>query len=73
VQETVDNSSKDGRRCLYPGCTTALSVYNSDVLCWTHADERTRARFDHRSATSTAQRLRYRPRKEEQTSAFTTP
>jgi hypothetical protein len=60
VQETVGDSSGIGRRCLYPGCTTALSIYNSDVLCWTHADERTRAQFDRVSATRTNQRLRYR-------------
>ncbi len=30
---------------MYPDCTTLLSVYNSDYLCFAHADEKTRARF----------------------------
>jgi hypothetical protein len=34
------------RCCAYAGCTTRLSVYNSDFLCWTHADVRTRAQFE---------------------------
>jgi hypothetical protein len=73
VQEMVEDVSSAGRRCLYPGCTTDLSIYNSDVLCWTHADEKTRALFERRSAGSTAQRLRYQPRKEGQTTALGTP
>jgi hypothetical protein len=41
-----EGSSGSERRCAYPGCTTKLSVYNSDYLCWTHADAKTRAHFD---------------------------
>ena len=43
--DAVGSTSMD-RRCLYAGCTTSLSIYNSDVLCWTHADEKTRSQFD---------------------------
>lgn len=50
MQETVVQSSVPGRRCQYPGCATVLSVYNFDVLCWRHADEKTRTSFDRRSA-----------------------
>jgi hypothetical protein len=67
VQQTVGDSSDTGRRCVYPGCTTDLSVYNSDVLCWTHADEKTRAHFDRRSANEHGPRLFYAPRKAEPT------
>jgi hypothetical protein len=42
----VDGASGSERCCLYEGCTTRLSVYNSDFLCWTHADVKTRARFE---------------------------
>jgi hypothetical protein len=41
-----------GRRCAAPGCPTVLSVYNSDHLCFTHADEKTRAPFERRAASS---------------------
>ena len=34
------------RRCAFLGCTTTLSVYNSDFMCWVHADECTRARYE---------------------------
>jgi hypothetical protein len=33
-----------GRTCASPGCHTMLSRYNKDAICWTHADERERAR-----------------------------
>jgi hypothetical protein len=36
------------RRCSAPGCTTVLSMYNSDHLCFTHADVASRARFEPR-------------------------
>ncbi len=39
------------RRCAAPGCPTVLSVYNSDHLCFTHADVRTRALFERRAAS----------------------
>jgi hypothetical protein len=51
VEATVGESG-GGRRCKYPGCTTTLSVYNSDFLCWTHASVEVRARFDRLSARS---------------------
>jgi len=37
---------KQDRRCAWVGCTTTLSMYNSDYLCWVHADERTRTRHE---------------------------
>jgi hypothetical protein len=40
-----------GRRCAAPGCLTVLSVYNSDYLCFAHADVRTRAPFERRAAS----------------------
>ena len=40
-----------GRRCALPGCPTTLSVYNSDHLCFMHADVRTRAPFERRAAS----------------------
>jgi hypothetical protein len=48
-----------GRTCSAPGCTTVLSVYNSDHLCFMHADEVTRARFEHRGRA--APRFRFEP------------
>ena len=36
------------RQCSAPGCTTVLSMYNSDHLCFTHADVASRARFEPR-------------------------
>ena len=42
----VDRSNAPERCCAVAGCTTILSVYNSDFLCWTHADTTTRARFE---------------------------
>jgi hypothetical protein len=47
------------RTCSAPGCTTVLSVYNSDHLCFMHADEVTRARFERRGQADP--RFRYRP------------
>jgi hypothetical protein len=64
VEETVSQSRAPGRRCRYPGCVTVLSVYNFGVLCWSHADEKARNRFDRRSAASTAERLEFVPRKD---------
>jgi hypothetical protein len=29
-------SGSRGRRCRYPDCTTTLSAYNPDRLCWVH-------------------------------------
>ena len=40
-----------GRRCAAPGCPTVLSVYNSDHLCFAHADVKTRAPFERRVAS----------------------
>jgi hypothetical protein len=62
VQEPVGDASKIERRCLYPGCPTTLSDYNSDVLCWTHADERTRVHFDRASEASRNRSVPYRQR-----------
>jgi hypothetical protein len=43
----MSNERSTGRRrCPAEGCTTILSSYNSDYLCFAHADERTRARFE---------------------------
>lgn len=60
--DAVGSTSMD-RRCLFPRCTTSLSMYNSDVLCWTHADEKARSRFD-RVARTMARPLIYRQRDE---------
>ena len=46
VKESSATDGREARQCQYPGCLTRLSVYNSDYLCWTHADVKTRARFD---------------------------
>jgi hypothetical protein len=45
--EEVPQQQNLNRRCAYPECTTTLSVYNSDFMCFLHADERTRARYEH--------------------------
>jgi hypothetical protein len=45
-ESTAEPTPEAGRRCAYPGCVTTLSRYNSDYLCWTHADVKTRAQFD---------------------------
>ncbi len=55
-----DEGSTAERRCAAPGCTTTLSVYNSDYLCFAHADEVSRSRFDMRWARQ-AKPARYRP------------
>jgi hypothetical protein len=47
-------SRGSGRFCAYAGCTTRLSVYNSDFLCWTHADMTTRASFERKTARHAA-------------------
>jgi hypothetical protein len=39
-----------GRRCAATDCPTVLSIYNSDHLCFMHADVRTRARYERRSS-----------------------
>jgi hypothetical protein len=57
MEEPVRHSSVPGRRCLNEGCATVLSSYNVGVLCWTHADEKARTRFDRRTASKFAQRL----------------
>jgi hypothetical protein len=31
-------TTKRGRVCAEPGCTTTLSVYNASDYCWQHAD-----------------------------------
>ena len=37
------------RRCSAPDCPTVLSIYNSDHLCFAHADMATRRRFERRT------------------------
>jgi hypothetical protein len=49
MTDTVKRDSE--RRCAAPGCPTVLSVYNSDHLCFTHADVVTRAPFERRAAS----------------------
>lgn len=34
------------RQCSAPGCVTVLSIYNTDHLCFAHADVASRARFE---------------------------
>ena len=31
-------TTKRGRVCAEPGCSTTLSVYNASDYCWQHAD-----------------------------------
>ena len=57
MEEPVRHSSVPGRRCQHAECATVLSTYNSDVLCWTHADQKARTRFDRRTAGSMTERL----------------
>ena len=57
MEEPVRHSSVPGRRCQHAGCATALSTYNCGVLCWTHADQIARTRFDRRTAGSMPERL----------------
>jgi hypothetical protein len=54
--EILNDGAGTERCCAYPACTTRLSVYNSDFLCWTHADARTRARFEVRNRAGGALR-----------------
>lgn len=49
IEVVIVGSSSSERCCAYPACTTRLSIYNSDFLCWTHADVTTRARFEVRN------------------------
>jgi len=37
------------RQCSAPGCVTVLSIYNTDHLCFAHADVASRARFERTS------------------------
>ena len=54
VDGMYDQHERD-RRCSALGCTTKLSRYNtSNDLCFAHADERSRARFEKRPAPATA-------------------
>jgi hypothetical protein len=49
-----DSVKRDrGRKCSAPDCPTVLSVYNSDHLCFAHADSVTRARFERRVSAET--------------------
>lgn len=61
----VGGSSRSERCCAYAGCTTRLSVYNSDFLCWTHADVTTRARFERAAAWHAARSETDAPRSRE--------
>ncbi len=57
----MDTRRKPERRCLAPGCLTTLSTYNMDFLCFAHADEVTRARFERVSSPRIPQaNIRYR-------------
>ena len=47
------------RECSAPDCMTVLSIYNADHLCFLHADEVTRARFERRGQPEP--RLRFHP------------
>jgi hypothetical protein len=31
-------TSRDGRTCSAPGCSTRLSIYNLSATCWQHAE-----------------------------------
>ena len=37
---------QDDRYCRASGCTTKLSRYNASSLCYVHADEQSRTRFE---------------------------
>jgi hypothetical protein len=63
--EIVGGPKDSERCCAYPGCTTRLSMYNSDFLCWTHADATTRAHFERASTRHAARTERYVPRPQE--------
>ena len=62
MQETIVPLGVPGRRCRYLGCVTVLSIYNFDVLCWTHADEMARTSFDRRLAKIGNERFPVRPK-----------
>jgi hypothetical protein len=53
-----------GRRCQHLGCPTLLSAYNPDLLCWTHADQAARSRFDRVAHDRVDQPFIYRQRKD---------
>jgi hypothetical protein len=36
LEDHARMSGSRGRRCQYPDCTTTLSAYNPDRLCWVH-------------------------------------
>ena len=50
----MDQQEKVKRRCIAPDCTTMLSRYNSDHLCFAHADEASQGRFAGRWITRTS-------------------
>lgn len=35
-------TSPEGRKCLFPHCTQTLSIYNHEVYCHLHREQRTR-------------------------------
>jgi hypothetical protein len=59
-----DERSTTERRCSAPGCKTTLSKYNSDHLCFVHADAVSRLRFER--VTGQSRRVVYRPSPEPQ-------
>jgi hypothetical protein len=70
TEDIVGEKSGSERRCAYAGCTTRLSIYNSDFLCWAHADATTRARFERTTARPVADSVRWPARTDaERTSA----
>ena len=62
----LEEARDPDRCCEAPGCLTTLSRYNTDYLCFRHADEATRARFERRLSNETRP-TRYRPTTEEAT------
>jgi hypothetical protein len=34
----IEARGSRGRRCLEPGCTTVISIYNDADRCWLHAE-----------------------------------
>ena len=51
--DRMDLTKRDpSRRCSAPGCSTLLSLYNSDHLCFVHGDERSRTAFERVSETA---------------------
>ena len=62
---TVDGMFEHDKRdrcCTASGCTTKLSTYNTSDLCFAHADEQSRARFDWRPSNTTSAIYRQRNR-----------